>query len=51
MAKYILTIDQSTTGTKSVLFNEQGIIVADKNLIHKQYYPAPGWVEQDAEEM
>ena len=51
MAKYILTIDQSTTGTKSVLFNEQGIIVADKNLIHKHYYPAPGWVEQDAEEI
>lgn len=51
MSKYILTIDQSTTGTKAVLFNERAEIVAYKNLIHKQYYPAPGWVEQDAEEI
>lgn len=51
MSKYILTIDQSTTGTKSVLFNGQGELVAHDSLIHKQYYPAPGWVEQDAEEI
>jgi glycerol kinase len=51
MSKYILTIDQSTTGTKSVLFDRDGGIVADESLTHRQYYPAPGWVEQDAEEI
>ncbi|MFV0361842.1 MAG: FGGY-family carbohydrate kinase [Suipraeoptans sp.] len=51
MSKYILAIDQSTTGTKGVLFNEKAEIVSSKSLIHKQYYPNPGHVEQDAEEI
>lgn len=51
MSKYILALDQSTTGTKAVLFNEKAELVTNKSLTHKQYYPAPGWVEQDAEEI
>ena len=48
---YIISIDQSTSATKAVLFNEQCQLVCRKNVPHKQYYPKPGWVEHDAEEI
>ena len=47
----ILAIDQSTSGTKLMLFNEQLEMVKRINKAHKQYYPQPGWVEHDAEEI
>lgn len=49
--KYIITIDQSTSATKAVVFNEQCRLICRKNVAHKQYYPKPGWVEHDAEEI
>lgn len=49
--KYIISIDQSTSATKAVLFNEQCQLVNRINLAHKQYYPQAGWVEHDAEEI
>ncbi|NQU88101.1 MAG: glycerol kinase, partial [Mariniphaga sp.] len=51
MNKYILAIDQSTTATKAVLFNNNGEFISQNNLEHKQYFPNPGWVEHDAEEI
>lgn len=48
---YIISIDQSTSATKTVVFNEQCQLVCRKNVPHKQYYPKPGWVEHDAEEI
>ncbi|MCR5395632.1 MAG: glycerol kinase GlpK [Bacteroidales bacterium] len=47
----ILAIDQSTSGTKLMLFNEQLEMVKRINKAHRQYYPQPGWVEHDAEEI
>lgn len=47
----IIAIDQSTSSTKALLFDEQCRIVARTNVDHKQYYPQTGWVEQDAEEI
>ena len=47
----ILAIDQSTSGTKLMLFNEKLEMVKRINKAHKQYYPQPGWVEHDAEEI
>ncbi|MCS7139380.1 MAG: glycerol kinase GlpK [Candidatus Nezhaarchaeota archaeon] len=46
---YILTIDQGTTGTRAVLFNDDGSIVRGgwAYYEHKQIYPKPGWVEHD----
>ena len=42
--RYILAIDQSTSGTKAGLLDEQGSIVKKASLPHAQYYPAPaGW--------
>lgn len=51
MQKYIIAIDQSTSATKAVLFNEQCFLVNRVNVEHKQYYPKVGWVEHDAEEI
>jgi glycerol kinase len=44
---HILSIDQGTTGTRSVLYNEQGKIVDKADREFKQIYPKPGWVEHD----
>lgn len=51
MTKYILAIDQGTSSSRAILFNKQGSIVhlAQKEFV--QYYPKPGWVEHDAEEI
>ena len=51
MQKYILSIDQSTTATKAVLFDNEGRLVSQKNIDHKQYFPNAGWVEHDPEEI
>jgi glycerol kinase len=49
--QYILTIDQGTSATKAILFNQNGQVVDRCNKAHKQYYPNPGWVEHDPEEI
>ncbi len=48
---YILSIDQSTSGTKAVLFDQDARFVARANVSHRQIYPKPGWVEHDPEEI
>jgi glycerol kinase len=45
--KYVLAIDQSTSATKSMLFDGNATIVGRTSVDHKQYYPQPGWVEHD----
>ena len=47
----ILAIDQSTSATKVVLFDQRGNAFATDNAPHKQYYPRPGWVEHDPVEI
>ncbi len=49
--EYVVAIDQGTSATKVLLFNEAGILVHGISCVHKQYYPQPGWVEQDALEI
>ncbi len=48
---YIIAIDQSTSATKAVIFDEHCRLICRKNVSHKQYYPQPSWVEHDAEEI
>ena len=48
---YIIAIDQSTSSTKALLFDEECRMLARTNVDHKQYYPQSGWVEHDAEEI
>ena len=47
----IIAIDQSTAGTKLMLFDDQLEMRKRITLPHRQYYPQPGWVEHDAEEI
>lgn len=49
--QFVVAIDQSTSATKAMLFDEQGQLVARTSEDHKQYYPQPGWVEHDPEEI
>ena len=49
--RYILAVDQSTTGTKAILFNRKGEVEHKCYMEHNQYYPKQGWVEHDAEEL
>lgn len=51
MKKYILAIDQGTTSTRAVLFDKHGNKKAFSQKEFSQYYPQPGWVEQDANEI
>jgi glycerol kinase len=47
----ILAIDQSTSGTKALLFDTGGRLIDQVNVEHRQIYPFPGWVEHDADEI
>lgn len=48
---YILSLDQGTTSSRSMLFDQQGNIVSMAQKEFKQHFPHPGWVEHDAEEI
>ena len=43
--KYIVALDQGTTSSRAVVFDEQARIVASHNIEFPQIYPQPGWVE------
>ena len=45
--RHVLAIDQGTTNTKALLFDEHGSVVA-RAIRHDVSFPQPGWVEQDA---
>ncbi len=49
--KHILVIDQSTSGTKAIIFDENACLIHRETIAHKQYYPRAGWVEHDPEEI
>jgi len=49
--KYILALDQGTTSSRAILFNHNGQIAAIAQSEFTQYYPKPGWVEHDPEEI
>ncbi|GAB3106776.1 glycerol kinase GlpK [Aestuariicella hydrocarbonica] len=49
MAKYILSIDQGTTSSRAIIFNERGLPLWQAQQEFEQQYPADGWVEHDPE--
>ena len=51
MARHILVIDQGTTSTRSIVFDEATTPVATAQQEFTQLYPRPGWVEHDPEEI
>src|SRR3990170_2023026 len=50
-AKHILAIDQGTTSTRAIVFDDGGRPVASAQKELPQIFPKPGWVEHDAEEI
>jgi glycerol kinase len=48
---YILALDQGTTSSRAILFDEAGSIVALAQHEFEQFYPQPGWVEHDPMEI
>lgn len=51
MEKYIMAIDQGTTSSRAILFNHESEIVAVAKREFTQYFPHPGWVEHNANEI
>jgi glycerol kinase len=49
--KYVIAFDQGTTSTRTIVFDEKGIIISISQKELKQYYPQSGWVEHDALEI
>ena len=49
--KYIVALDQGTTSSRAVVFDQEGRKVAAHNNEFTQYYPQPGWVEHDPEDI
>lgn len=51
MGKYVLTIDQGTSSSRCIIFdeNQKAVKVAQKEI--ENFFPEPGWVEQDANEI
>ncbi|MBJ6727927.1 glycerol kinase GlpK [Geomesophilobacter sediminis] len=48
---YLLALDQGTTSSRTVLYDSDGRVIASAQKEFPQYYPQPGWVEHDAEEI
>lgn len=51
MSKYILSLDQGTTSSRAILFNQAGEIVHTAQKEFTQIFPKPGWVEHNANEI
>ncbi len=51
MTTYILALDQGTTSSRAIIFNNKGEIISTAQKEFTQYFPQPGWVEHDAIEI
>jgi glycerol kinase len=47
MGKYVMSLDQGTTSSRCILFDQNGLIVSVAQKEFTQIYPAAGWVEHD----
>ena len=51
MAKYVMALDAGTTSNRCILFNKKGEIISFAQKEFTQYFPKPGWVEHDTNEI
>ena len=51
MADYIMALDAGTTSNRCILFNKKGEMCSVAQREFHQYFPKPGWVEHDADEI
>jgi glycerol kinase len=49
--KYVAALDQGTTSTRCMIFDDEGAVKAVEQLEHEQIYPQAGWVEHDPDEI
>ena len=49
--KYIIALDQGTTSSRTIVFDQTGTPVASENMEFEQIYPKPGWVEHRPEDI
>ena len=49
--KYVLALDQGTTSSRAILYDQNGAIRGAGQREFEQIYPQPGWVEHDPEEI
>ena len=49
--KYVLALDQGTTSSRAIVFDDKGAPVAVAQREFRQFFPEPGWVEHDAQEI
>ena len=51
MPKYVMALDAGTTSNRCILFNDRGEMCSVSQREFPQYFPKPGWVEHDANEI
>lgn len=51
MEQYVMALDEGTTSTRCILFNKKGEICSSAQKEFTQYFPKPGWVEHNAQEI
>lgn len=49
--RYVAALDQGTTSSRCMIFDRQGRMIAISQRAHEQFFPRPGWVEHDAEQI
>lgn len=49
--KYVLALDQGTTSSRAIIFNHNGDLIAVSQRATEQFFPRPGWVEHDPNEI
>src|SRR5215471_16198126 len=48
---HLLALDQGTTSSRAIVFDQRGQVIASAQREFQQHYPQPGWVEHDADEI
>src|SRR6266542_7011805 len=51
MVKYVLSLDQGTTSSRALLFDQNSVVSAVARQEFEQKFPQPGWVEHDPEQI
>ena len=51
MAKYVMALDAGTTSNRCILFDKKGRVCSSAQREFPQFFPRPGWVEHDADEI
>lgn len=49
--KYLMALDQGTTGSRCIIFDHKGMIISSVSKEFPQHFPQPGWVEHNAEDI